>query len=950
MFIAPNSKSSTPPLEINGNIITDERDKSNVLNNFFQSQTLLNDQDAILPDLPPSTFQTHLQNIVLTPTEVELVLETLSIGKASGPNGLNNRIIRALSYELSYPFCSLFNQSLQTGVVPTSYKEANVCPVPKTGDLSMVSNYRPISLLNAEDKVFERLIFKYLFNHLQDNNLLSSLQSGFIPGDSTINQLTFLYNTFYQALDAGKEVRAVFCDISKAFDRVWHSGLLHKLQAAEVCGPYCNVETNERGLRLLEFATFNNLVLTNTLGPHKPSRRWTWHSPDGKHHNQIDYILVKKRFRSGVNIHRTRSFPGADIGSDHDLVMMTFQVRLKKTRKPNQPRLRFDLEKLRDPDVACTFQATIGGKFAPLIGLSDEDMDMDTMITTYNTAVTDAASEILGKERRRKKPWVTKDVLDLCDERRDLKKKRYEAEGAKEYREANRRIQKAVKKAKEDWIGAQCEEIETCLNKNNSKRAYQLVKDLTSEKQGRSSTIQDKSGKCLTEEKEILSRWTEYCSELYNYESCGDNTVLDCSQPPEEDLQPILREEVEIAVASLKKGFRAGRSTTEQIFNLRILCEKYLQHQQTLYHVFIDFKKAFDRVWHAALWATMRKYNISANLGRTIEQLYDKATSAVQMNGSIGEWFRTTVGVRQGCLLSPTLFNIFLERIMSDALEEHDGKVSIGGRNITSLRFADDIDALAEEEQELEALVESLDKTCTRYKMEISAEKTKLMTNSANGIQREIKVKGQKLGTVTSFKYLGAVVSDDGSKPEVRSRIAQATAALTKLKPIWRDNNISLGSKVKLMRSLVSSIFLYACESWTLTAELEKRTQAFEMRCYRRLLNISYKDHVTNEEVRRKIQAAIGEYDELLTLVKKRKLRWFGHVSRSSGLAKTILQGTVKGKRKRGRQKKRWEDNIKEWTGMDFASSTRAAENRSRWKGVVANSSVVPRRPSRVMG
>ena len=179
------------------------------------------------------------------------------------------------------------------------------------------------------------------------------------------------------------------------------------------------------------------------------------------------------------------------------------------------------------------------------------------------------------------------------------------------------------------------------------------------------------------------------------------------------------------------------------------------------------------------------------------------------------------------------------------------------------------------------------------------------------------------MGTVTSFKYLGAVVSDDGSKPEVLSRIAQATAALAKLKPIWRDNNISLGSKVKLMRSLVISIFMYACESWTLTAELEKRTQAFEMRCYRRLLNIH-----------RKIQAAIGEYDELLTLVKKRKLRWFGHVSRSSGLAKTILQGTLKGKRKRGRQKKRWEDNINEWTGMDFASSTRAAENRSR-KGLL---------------
>ena len=216
---------------------------------------------------------------------------------------------------------------------------------------------------------------------------------------------------------------------------------------------------------------------------------------------------MKKRFRSGVNIHRTRGFPGADIVGDHDLMMMTFRVRLQKERKPNQPRLRCDLEKLRDPDVDCTFQATVSGKFAPLVGLKD-DIDIDAMITTHNTAATEAASEILGKERHRKKPWVTKNVLDLCDERRDLKKKRFDAEGANEYREANRRIQKAVKKAKEDWVGAQCEEIETCLNKNNSKRAYQLVKDLTPEKQVRSSTIQDKFGKCLTEEKEILNRWT----------------------------------------------------------------------------------------------------------------------------------------------------------------------------------------------------------------------------------------------------------------------------------------------------------------------------------------------------------------------------------------------------------------------------------------------------------
>ena len=212
--------------------------------------------------------------------------------------------------------------------------------------------------------------------------------------------------------------------------------------------------------------------------------------------------------------------------------------------------------------------------------------------------------------------------------------------------------------------------------------------------------------------------------------------------------------------------------------------------------------------------------------------------------------------------------------------------------------------------------------------MEIGPDKTKVMTNNPNDFQREIKIKGQRIEEVENFKYLGAIISNDGSKPEILSRIAQKTAALSRLKIIWRDKNNSLASKVKLMRTLVLSTFLYACVSWILTAEIERRIQALEMRCYRRLLNISYKDHVTNEEVRKGIHKAIGVHDDLLTMIKKRILRWYGHISRSPGMAKTILQGTMKGARKRGRQKKRWEDNIKTWTGMEFGDSLRAAEDR----------------------
>ena len=128
--------------------------------------------------------------------------------------------------------------------------------------------------------------------------------------------------------------------------------------------------------------------------------------------------------------------------------------------------------------------------------------------------------------------------------------------------------------------------------------------------------------------------------------------------------------------------------------------------------------------------------------------------------------------------------------------------------------------------------------------------------------------------------------------------------------------------------------------------ELQRRIQAMEMRCYRKILHISHKDHVTNEGVRAKVQQAVGPHDDLLAILKRRKLQWHGHVSRSSDLAKTILQGTGKWGRRQGRQRKRWED-IREWTGLEFASFQRVVENREKWRKLVAKSSVVPQRPSR---
>lgn len=798
-------------------------------------------------------------------------------------------------------------------------------------------------------------------------------------------------------------------------------------------GRALNTNSNDRGLRLLEFAKFNNMVVANTLGNHKKSRSLTWHAPNGINHHQIDYILIDSRYKTSVNYQQTRTFPGADIGSDHDLVLMNMKIRLKKETKPKKMRVKFNLDKLQDPNIAEVFRATIGGKFGPLLTLGE---DLETTTTEFNKIMTETAEEILGQERRKKKPWITDNILDMCDRRRELKKQKTSARGREEHAEINRNIRKEMKSAKQKWVEEQCKEVEDNMSRNNTKKVYDKIKDLTREKKSTVTIIADKEGNILTEEQEIHQRWTEYCKDLYNTKTTVDPTVLQTEpHTNEEEEFNILRSEVERAVKELKAGkspgvdnipaellkaggdttidilhqicnniwetgiwpspwtqsliitlpkkgnlqlcqnyrtislishaskvmlkiilrrlkpqaeaviaeeqagFREGRSTIEQIFNLRLLCEKHREMHKELHHIFIDFKKAFDRVWHEALWDTMKRYNMGNKIIQSIQNLYEKASSAVLYKGTVGDWFHTSVGVRQGCLLSPTLFNIFLEKIMTIALQDHQGTISIGGRNITNLRFADDIDGLAGSEQELRELTNKLNETSKQFGMEISAEKTKIMSNRVNPINLPIEINGVQLQCVQQFKYLGSIIHDEGSTKEILSRIAQATSALQKLKTIWKDNNITMKHKIQFIRALVFSIFLYASETWTLNQAQEKKIAAFEMRCYRTIMGITYLDRIRNEEIRDRVRSHIGEHENLITTIRKRKLKWYGHVTRSSGLAKTILQGRIEGTRRRGRPNKQWLHNITEWTGKSVAETSITAHDRKEWRKLVDRNS-----------
>ena len=219
---------SIPTLTFNGEHAEDDEQKANMLNNYFSMQTVINDKNKHPPHLPLATDST-LESIQISEQDVKDVLDHLDVKKACGPNHLSPRLLKEGASILAHPLSIIFRRSLTQGYFPSQWKDGYLTPIHKKEDKSLPSNYRPISLLDPVGKIMERCVHKHLFNYINENQLLTPFQSGFVPGDSTTYQLIHTYHTFCEAVDSGKEVRAVFCDISKAFDRVWHNGLLYKL-------------------------------------------------------------------------------------------------------------------------------------------------------------------------------------------------------------------------------------------------------------------------------------------------------------------------------------------------------------------------------------------------------------------------------------------------------------------------------------------------------------------------------------------------------------------------------------------------------------------------------------------------------------------------------------------------------------------------------------------------
>ena len=180
--------------------------------------------------------QQKIDTLNFSNNDFEKIIQNFVPNKPIGHDKISIRMIKICGKSICKPLQIIFSQCIDTGSFPLEWKKANVVPVHKKGDKQCLKNYRPVSLLPVCGKIFERLIFNEMFGFLIENNLISSNQSGFKPGDSCINQLLSITHEIYKSFDDGFEVRGVFLDISKAFDKVWHKGIIFKLQQNGISG------------------------------------------------------------------------------------------------------------------------------------------------------------------------------------------------------------------------------------------------------------------------------------------------------------------------------------------------------------------------------------------------------------------------------------------------------------------------------------------------------------------------------------------------------------------------------------------------------------------------------------------------------------------------------------------------------------------------------------------
>lgn len=397
-------------------------------------------------------------------------------------------------------------------------------------------------------------------------------------------------------------------------------------------------------------------------------------------------------------------------------------------------------------------------------------------------------------------------------------------------------------------------------------------------------------------------------------------------------LERRLREVIEPMLGEWQNGFRAGRSTVDMIFCLRMIYEKSWEWNKRKFVAFVDLEKAFDRIPRQNLWEMLvEEYGVARGLVKAIKSTYKDCKCRVKSYGESG-WFNVETGVKQGSVLSPLLFITYMDFCNRRVVRMG------GGYGAEVLGYADDIAIICDTEQRLQEVLNIWDNVFRENGMKISIGKTEVMAVARVEEEMRVTLGGQVLKQVDRFKYLGVMFeAGGGMKIELDQRIAKYNANVSLLYPLLRDESIPRGVKVLIYTTMLRPILTYGHEGWAMNTKLKSKIQASEMRVLRIILGVTRRDRMRNDEIRREL-GVVG----VLEFIQRGQLRWYGHVRRmnENRYPKRYLEWMPREKRPAGRPRRRWmqevDDAISDRGGdPDEIEESRLFDRRDEWRRFV---------------
>ena len=399
-----------------------------------------------------------------------------------------------------------------------------------------------------------------------------------------------------------------------------------------------------------------------------------------------------------------------------------------------------------------------------------------------------------------------------------------------------------------------------------------------------------------------------------------------------------IRPELDKRLRINQNGFRTGRTTTSQILALRRIIEGVKEYNIPAVITFIDFCKAFDTIHRGKMLRILKAYGVPEIIVEAIGDTYSQTKAKVISPDGITEDFEITAGVLQGDTLAPYLFIIVLDYALRNAINGKEAELGLQisrkrsrrspAKYVTDLDFADDIALISEEIQQAQSLLKRVEEACSEVGLRMNAKKTKVLQFNQKQQAIITSKDGNVLEVVHDFKYLGSMMNDTDN--DIKVRKGMTWRACNKMEKIWKTN-LKRELKIRLLTSTVEAILLYGSETWSLSKKQEKELDGCYTRILRKVLNVSWKEHVTNKDL----------YGKLLKITEKirlRRLKLAGHCSRhpEEVAANLVLWVPDRNSRDRGRPKITYLDTLKRDTGLNLEELHACMQDRAQWKTIIA--------------